>query len=69
MYGVLQISHRSIQNCLHMLFISEIKLLWVAFIILGEPAYPYLRTLLQFDTREFLNVLALVCFFFVRNFE
>ncbi|PVD38848.1 hypothetical protein C0Q70_01472 [Pomacea canaliculata] len=25
----------------------------------GEPAYPYLRTLLQFDTREFLNVLAL----------
>ncbi|XP_035826479.1 vacuolar protein sorting-associated protein 8 homolog isoform X2 [Aplysia californica] len=24
-----------------------------------EPAYPYLRTLLKFDTREFLNVLAL----------
>ncbi|XP_069107470.1 vacuolar protein sorting-associated protein 8 homolog isoform X1 [Argopecten irradians] len=24
-----------------------------------EPAYPHLRTLLQFDTREFLNVLAL----------
>ncbi|KAK7507486.1 hypothetical protein BaRGS_00001421 [Batillaria attramentaria] len=25
----------------------------------SEPAYPHLRTLLQFDTREFLNVLAL----------
>lgn len=25
-----------------------------------DPTYPYLRTLLQFDTREFLNVLALV---------
>ena len=25
-----------------------------------EQTYPYLRTLLSFDTREFLNVLALV---------
>ncbi len=26
-----------------------------------EEVYPYIRTLLHFDTREFLNVLALVC--------
>jgi len=25
----------------------------------NEPAYPHLRTLIQFDTREFFNVLSL----------
>ena len=26
-----------------------------------KASYPHVRTLLQFDTREFLNVIALVC--------
>lgn len=29
-------------------------------LIQDEPAYPYLRALLNFDSREFLNVLAMV---------
>lgn len=42
-------------------FIHGINFLHVTFIPLADdPTYPYLRTLLQFDTREFLNVLALV---------
>lgn len=42
-------------------FIHGVDFLHVLFIPLADdPTYPYLRTLLQFDTREFLNVLALV---------
>lgn len=42
-------------------FIHGVDFLHVLFIPLADDStYPYLRTLLQFDTREFLNVLALV---------
>lgn len=42
-------------------FIYCVNFLLKAFTPLADDStYPYLRTLLQFDTREFLNVLALV---------